>query len=107
MSPAETRNQPSAGQIQAPTQHRALYAAARIAVNRGIIDNIIEGHGAIVRLWRFADATHCRAVSNPAGAGFSEKYHISPHQILRNSFDVVSLGRTLYPNMLHWKMSTL
>ena len=35
------------------------------------------------------------------GAGFSEKYHVSPLLILKHWFDVVSLGKELYPQMLH------
>ena len=35
------------------------------------------------------------------GAGFSEKYHVSPLSILGHCFDVVSLGRALSPQMLH------
>ena len=35
------------------------------------------------------------------GARFSEKYHVSPHSILGHCFDVVSLGKALYPHMLH------
>ena len=41
-----------------------------------------EGHGAMVRAWRSADVAACRAVSNLLGAGFSEKYHVSPLSIL-------------------------
>ena len=37
----------------------------------------------------------------PLGAGFSEKYHVSPLSILEHYFDVVSLGKALYPHMLH------
>ena len=37
----------------------------------------------------------------PLGAGFSEKYHVSPLSILGHYFDVVYLGKTLYPHMLH------
>ena len=37
----------------------------------------------------------------PLGAGFSEKYHVSPFSILGHYFDVVSLGKTLRPHMLH------
>ena len=37
----------------------------------------------------------------PLGAGFSEKYHVSPLSILGHYFDVASLGKTLYPHMLH------
>ena len=63
----------------------------------------------MVKAWRFADVVACLAVSNPAGAGFSEKFHISPLPILGHSFDVVSLGKALHPKMLHLthnKMST-
>ena len=35
------------------------------------------------------------------GAGFSQKYHVSPLLILKHWFDVVSLGKALYPQMLH------
>ena len=37
----------------------------------------------------------------PLGVGFSEKYHISPFSILVHYFDVVSLGKALYPHILH------
>ena len=37
----------------------------------------------------------------PLGAGFSEKYHVSPLSILGHYFDDVSLGKALYPHMLH------
>ena len=37
----------------------------------------------------------------PLGAGFLEKYHVSPLSILGHYFDVVSLGKALYPHMLH------
>ena len=43
------------------------------------------------------------------GAGFSEKYHVSPLSILGHCFDVVSLGKALNPPMLYLtqgKMST-
>ena len=45
----------------------------------------------------------------PLGAGFSEKYHVSPLSILAHSFHVVSLGKALHPQRLHLtqvKMST-
>ena len=45
----------------------------------------------------------------PLGAGFSEKYNVSPLSILGHCFDVVSLGKALNPQMLHLtqvKMST-
>ena len=35
---------------------------------------------------------------SPLDAGFSEKCHVSPLPII---FDVVSLGKALYPHMLH------
>ena len=37
----------------------------------------------------------------PLGAGFSEKYHVSPLSILGHYLDVVSLGNALHPHMLH------
>ena len=37
----------------------------------------------------------------PLGAGFSEKYNVSPLSILGHCFDVVSLGKALNPQMLH------
>ena len=40
----------------------------------------------------------------PLGAGFSEKYPVSPHSILGHCFDVVtvvSLGKPLQPQMFH------
>ena len=43
---------------------------------------IREVHGAMVRAWHSADVAACRAVSITLGAGFSEKYHISPLPIL-------------------------
>ena len=45
----------------------------------------------------------------PFGAGFSDKYHVSPLSILGHCFDVVSLGKALNPQMFHLtqgKMST-
>ena len=33
------------------------------------------------------------------GAKFSEEYHVSALSILGHYFDVVSLGKTLYPHM--------
>ena len=45
----------------------------------------------------------------PLGAGFPEKYHVSPLSILGNCFDVVSLDKALNPKILHltqMKMST-
>ena len=35
------------------------------------------------------------------GAGFLDKYHVSPLSILGHCFDVLSLGKTLNPHMLH------
>ena len=37
----------------------------------------------------------------PLGATFSDKYYISPLSILGHYFDAVSLGKALYPHMLH------
>ena len=57
----------------------------------------------MVRARSFANVATCCVVSNgvPFGAGFSKKYHVSPLSILGHYFDVVSLGKTLYPHMLH------
>ena len=49
----------------------------------------------MVRARYFANVAACRAVRIPVGAGFSEKYHISPLSILGYSFDVVYLGKAL------------
>ena len=38
----------------------------------------------------------------PLGAGFSEKYHVSPLSILGHYLDVVSMGKALYSHMLHF-----
>ena len=35
------------------------------------------------------------------GAGFSEKYHVSPLTILGHCFDDVSLDMALHPQILH------
>ena len=37
----------------------------------------------------------------PLGAGFSDKYHVSPLSILGQCFDVVSLDKALHLQMLH------
>ena len=37
----------------------------------------------------------------PLGAGFSERYHVSPFSIFRHCFNVVSLGKALNPQMFH------
>ena len=37
----------------------------------------------------------------PLGAGFSEKYNVSPLSILGHCCNVVSLGKALHPQMLH------
>ena len=37
----------------------------------------------------------------PIGAGFLEKYHVSPLSILGHYFDVLSLGKALNPQILH------
>ena len=42
----------------------------------------------------------------PLGAGFSDKYSVSPLSILGCCFDVVSLGKAPHPQMLDLKMST-
>ena len=38
----------------------------------------------------------------PLSTGFSEKFYISPLSILRHCFDIVSLGKALHPQMIHW-----
>ena len=35
------------------------------------------------------------------GAGFLEKYHVSPFSMMGHCFDVVSLGKAPNPQMLH------
>ena len=37
----------------------------------------------------------------PLGAELSDKYHVSPFSIFGYCFDVVSVGKALYPYMLH------
>ena len=37
----------------------------------------------------------------PLGAGFLKKHHVSPLSILGHYFNVVTLGKTLHPHMLH------
>ena len=37
----------------------------------------------------------------PLGAGFLAKHHVCPISILRRGFDVVSVAKTLHPQMLH------
>ena len=37
----------------------------------------------------------------PLGAGFSDKYHVSPLSILGHCFDVVYVGKTLIAQMFH------
>ena len=62
----------------------------------------------------FVNVTACRVFRIPLGAGFAEKYNVSPLRlstclILGHCFDVVSLGKSLNPKMLHLtqaKMST-
>ena len=60
-------------------------------------------------VWRFTDVVACLANSNPVGAGFSEKYHVSPLSILGHCFDGVSLDKAFHPKMIDLdliKMST-
>ena len=63
----------------------------------------------MVRARTFANVSACRAVSNPALSRiFREISHFSL-SILGRCFDVLSLGKTLNPQMLHLtqvKMST-
>ena len=37
----------------------------------------------------------------PLGAGFYDKYNVSPLSILGHCFDVVRFGKALHPHMLH------
>ena len=37
----------------------------------------------------------------PLGAGFSEKYNVSPLSAMNHCFNGVSLGKALHPRMLH------
>ena len=37
----------------------------------------------------------------PLSAGFLKKYYVSHLSILGHCFDVVSMGKALYPHMLH------
>ena len=37
---------------------------------------------------------------NPLGAGFSDKYHVSPMSILGHCVDVVSLSKALHPQTI-------
>ena len=50
----------------------------------------------MARARSFANVAACCA-----GAGFSAKYHVSLLSIFGHYFDVVSMGKTLYPHMLH------
>ena len=43
----------------------------------------------------------CVRFQTPLGAGYSEKYHVSPLSKLELHFDIDSLGKVLYPHMLH------
>ena len=42
-----------------------------------------------------------RAVSKPLDVGFLKKYNVYPLPILGHRYNVVSLGNTLFPHMLH------
>ena len=63
----------------------------------------------MVRARSFARSLPAVRFRIPLGAGFSEKYHVSPLAILGHCFDVVSLGKKLNPQKLHFtqvKMGT-
>ena len=55
----------------------------------------------MVRAWSFANVAAAVRFQTRLGAEFSEKYHVSPLSILGHCFHVVSLGKALYPQMLH------
>ena len=60
-----------------------------------------EGYDAMARARGFANVTACRVVSNPALCRiFRRKLCFSPLNI-GHYFDVVFLGKALYPHMLH------
>ena len=69
---------------------------------------LTEGHGAMVRAQSFVNVGAGFSLLSlpvgrfriPLGAGFSEKYHVSPFSILEQCLDVVSLEKTLDPQML-------
>ena len=55
----------------------------------------------MARARSFANVAACHAVRIRLGAGFSEKYYISPLSILGYYFDAVSFGKAFYPYVLH------
>ena len=68
-----------------------------------------EGHGAMVGVRTLPMSLPAVRFRIPLGAGFSEKYHVSPLSIFGHCFNVVSLGQALNSQMLHLtqvKMST-
>ena len=62
---------------------------------------IREGHGAMLRAWLLPMSLPAVRFLTTLGAGFSEKFYISTLSILGYCFDVVSLGKALYRQMLH------
>ena len=65
--------------------------------------NTLPGRGVVIWLERGALPMSLPAVRFriQLGAGFSEKHHVSPLSILGHYFDAVSLGKALYPHMVH------
>ena len=57
----------------------------------------LEGHGAMVRVWPFADVAACRAVSNPDWCRIFKEISCPP----QSCFDGVPLGKALHPQMLN------
>ena len=74
-----------------------------------VISAVREGHGAMVRAWRFVDVVAHGRFRTPLGAGFSDISCFSLLNNLGHSFEVVSSGKAHHPQMLHLtqvKMST-
>ena len=84
---------------------------AFIRENNRLISDCITGSMSQIDMYIF-DTYYVSAntiLRIPLGAGFSEKYHVSPLSLCAHCFDVVSLGKALNPQMLHLtqvKMST-
>ena len=63
-----------------------------------------EGHGAMIRTWRFADVAACRVVSNPAWCRIFREISCFPLSILGHCsyMYVVSFGKALHPQCFTW-----
>ena len=57
-----------------------------------------KGRGVMVRAWRFAIFTACRAGSSPARGRSSEKNHVPLFSTLEHYFDVCVLGQGTLPS---------